>query len=400
MKFDTYIIGTGFLSNNLKKKINNSKIYSAKNFIENFGKIKKKKKINLVINSFFAARKISNFKSYQEFAKKSIFEISIILDLVDSLMINKIIYTSSSSIYNSINDNVNYIDHNNRNIYAGFKIASEVLLKNYCNKKSISLNICRIFNLYGEKNEFSVIEKLKAAKHNNQKVIIFNRGLSYRDYIHVDDVVKIYSVILEKVSGSNLFDIGTGKGISISEIIKKLKINKKNITYKKKDINEVDYSIANNKQILKKIKDIKFKKIEKYLNLNEKLEFQKVSNKNYIENNLIGSVIYGAGYSGKKIVKQMSSLDKNNISYFVDDDPKKIGKFIENIKTISFKNLQDISRNFNIRNVIIAIPSLESTKMTKLLRKVAPLCETISALPEKSFLKTIPLIFQILKIYL
>ena len=41
---ETYIIGSGYLSENLQKKINNSKIYSAKNFLKQIGQINKKKK--------------------------------------------------------------------------------------------------------------------------------------------------------------------------------------------------------------------------------------------------------------------------------------------------------------------------------------------------------------------
>ena len=102
---------------------------------------------------------------------------------------------------------------------------------------------------------------------------------------------------------------------------------------------------------------------------------------------MTGSIIYGAGYSGKKIAKQMTSFDRNNISYFVDDDIKKIGNFIDNIKIISFKDLKNISKNTNIRNIIIAIPSLGLKKRSKLIRKVLPYCESISTLPEKSFFK-------------
>jgi hypothetical protein len=54
---ETYIIGSGFLSDNLKKKITNSKIYSAKDFKKKITTINKKKKINLIINSFYASRK-------------------------------------------------------------------------------------------------------------------------------------------------------------------------------------------------------------------------------------------------------------------------------------------------------------------------------------------------------
>ena len=283
---NTYIIGTGFLSNNLKKKIKDSKIYSAKDFIKNINFInKKKQKFDLIINSFFSTKKLSNFNSYEMFTKKAIFEISKILDILNSNRINKIIYTSSSSVYGSINNNINLKDDNNRKIYAGFKIASEFLIKNYCNNRDISLNICRVFNLYGKNNEFSIIEKFKNAKKNNDKIIIYNQGLSLRDFIHIDDVVKIYINILKKVSGSNLYDVGTGKGISIKEIVNKLKFKKKDLIYKKKKINEIFDSIADNRGLMKKIKNIKFKKIKNYLGIKGVLKFKKISNKNYIENN-------------------------------------------------------------------------------------------------------------------
>ena len=283
---NTYIIGTGFLSNHLKKKILNSKIYSAQGFIKNINLInKKKQKFNLIINSFFSTKKLSDFNSYEMFVKKTIFETSKILDILNSNRLNKIIYTSSSSVYGSINNNINLKDDNNRKIYAGFKIASEFLIKNYCNKRDISLNICRVFNLYGKNNEFSIIEKFVDAKKNNHKITIYNQGLSLRDFIHIDDVVKIYINILKKVSGSNLYDVGTGKGISISEIVNKLKFKKKNVIYKKNKINEIIDSIADNRELLKKIKNIKFKKIENYLGIKEVLKFKTISNKNYIENN-------------------------------------------------------------------------------------------------------------------
>jgi FlaA1/EpsC-like NDP-sugar epimerase len=329
----------------------------------------------------------NNLSSYEVFVNKAIFEISKILDLLDPKIINKIILTSSSSVYGSIDSKINIIDDSNRKIYAAFKISLETLIKNYSNKRGVSLNICRLFNLYGVNDEFSIIEKLRKSKIKNYKIVIYNKGLSVRDFIHVDDVVKIYDNILKKVSGSGLYDIGTGKGLSVVEIIDKLKINKKNLVYKKTSINEINNSIANNKNLIKKLKNLKFKKVENYLSIKESLNYKKISNKNYIENNLIGSVIYGAGYSGKKIVKQMISLDRNNISYFIDDNPKKIGNFVEGIKIISFNDLKNISKKVNIRNIIIAIPSLSLKNRSSLIRKIMPYCDSISTLPEKNFLK-------------
>ena len=71
MTINTYIIGTGFLSDNLNKKIINSKIYSAQDFTKKINLInKKKRKINLIINSFYSTKRLSYFKSYETFAKK------------------------------------------------------------------------------------------------------------------------------------------------------------------------------------------------------------------------------------------------------------------------------------------------------------------------------------------
>ena len=50
------------------------------------------------------------------------------------------------------------------------------------------------------------------------------------------------------------------------------------------------------------------------------------SKSNYLENTLIGSIIYGAGFSGKELYKQFCKYDDNIVSYFVDDDQIKVAK--------------------------------------------------------------------------
>ena len=57
------------------------------------------------------------------------------------------------------------------------------------------MNICRVFNLYGNNDEFSIIEKLKNLKNNNNKLDIYNNGLSLRDFIHID-IQKYIKILL------------------------------------------------------------------------------------------------------------------------------------------------------------------------------------------------------------
>ena len=314
-------------------------------------------------------------------------EVAEILDLLDPKLVVKILYTSSSSIYGSINNKIDIQDPNNRFIYSSLKLSSEMLFKNFCSKKNIDLNICRIFNLYGPNDNFSIISKLKSVlKNKKEKIIIYNDGDSIRDFIHVDDVVRIYKKVLS-TKGSNIIDIGTGKGLKIIDILNQLKIPKSKIFFKKSLINEVSNSIANNESLIKKYNIDKFKKIENHFKIFKQLNYKSLNQKNYIENSLSGSIIYGAGYSGIKLVKQFSNFDKNQISYFVDDDPNKIGNIINNTKVISFNHLKKLSDRIEIRNIIIAIPSLSSEKKNKLIKRLIPLSSSISSLPEKSFYK-------------
>ena len=367
----TYIIGTGYFSSKILKGIKNSQIASPKSFISNIHKIKNLKKFNLIINAFYSVRKLNNFVSYKFFVEKSLLNISEILDVVNPKLVNKIIYTSSSSVYGSLNSKLNIPDRNNRYIYSSFKISAENLIKNFCNKKKINFDICRVFNLYGLNDNFSIISKLINLKKNHKNIRIFNNGESVRDFIHVNDVVMIYKKLLTR-KDSNIYDVGTGKGTKIKDIISAFKFSKNNIVFVKNKTYEIDTSIANNSNLLKKVKFKNFKKLENFLKI-KKLNYSvEKSKSNYLENTLIGSIIYGAGFSGKELYKQFCKYDDNIVSYFVDDDPIKVGKKIDNLKILSHQELKELSKKINIRNIIVAIPSLTKKKRSNLFKRFYP----------------------------
>ena len=128
----TLILGKrSFLSERLKNKINSSKVV---NFVEFEKYISfNKKKFNLIINSFYPSSKLNNIYSYGDFYNRSIGKLTNVLDNIKSKNINKIIYTSSASIYGSINE-AKFKDDNNRYLYSSTKLLSEVLMKNFCQK--------------------------------------------------------------------------------------------------------------------------------------------------------------------------------------------------------------------------------------------------------------------------
>lgn len=242
----TVILGKrSYLSDNLKKSIINSEVYSLNEII-----LKKidLSNCNIIINSFFSALKLDEIDSYQDFIKRSLYDLSIFLDQIKEKKIRKIIYTSSSSTYNLINfydfKKENFKDERNRNIYSSTKLNAENLIKNFCTKNKIKFSIVRVFNIFGDGEKFSIISKITEAYKNKKKTLnLINNGNSIRDFIHINEVVNIYKRIIKK-KNSSIADVASGYGTKIGDVIKFL--GKKNFKIKNKKNKELQTSIGYN----------------------------------------------------------------------------------------------------------------------------------------------------------
>ena len=384
----TYIFGKrSYLSKNLFKIVRNSEVVASQETMnkEFFKNKLKEKKFNLILNIFYPTSNINNIKDYNLFYEKSISNLTKILDNIDSKKINKIIYTSSSSIYGSLDRNFLYQDKFNRKLYASTKITCERLIQNFATKKKVSFVIARIFNMYGEGDNFSIISKI--INLNKDKLIINNNGQSLRDFIYVKDIAKIYKILLKnKFCGE--IDIGNGYGIKIKDIIDNTLINRKKIIFKKQHIHEEYSTFANIEKLSKIININKFSTLEKFLHKNfllkNKINLPKFysKNQNTYENIVPGTIIYGAGYAGKNLYE---SLKQNSqaVYCFVDDSKFKINKFIDGKKIISFQNLNNLKENFIIPNIIVAITKINYEQKIKLIKKLLPICLNISFLSNR-----------------
>ena len=77
--------------------------------------------------------------------------------------------------------------------------------------------------MYGHNDNFSIIHKLIQNINKKKKITLYNNGNSIRDFIHVDDVCKIYLSLLNSKK-SNIYVIGSGLGIKIKDIVNFLEI--------------------------------------------------------------------------------------------------------------------------------------------------------------------------------
>ena len=332
-----------------------------------------------------------NHKDYKKFCELSLEKISFIFEKIPSSKINKIIYTSSASIYR-ISENLNHPkeDYFNRELYSSFKLAAEKLIINYSNKKNKEYFIMRLFNIYGDQfDKFSFIENIIYSKQNNKKIFLINNGNSVRDFVHVKDVGKIYKKFLEKKLSRGIYDIGTGNGYLIKDIVDFSNFKKSKVV-KIDNIDEIHNSVAQNQNLIKELKKYRFLSLGKYLK--QKLRINKKTIKPVLDqedelrkSTISGVVIYGAGYAGKQIYHELYKNNENTL-FFVDDDVKIQNTNYKGIPIISFRNLLEMRKNFQIKRIYLTIPSLDKRSLEKMINKVKTNFFDVRYLPEKKFL--------------
>lgn len=230
--------------------INGYKSFIGKNFVR---KYKKKYKI------IHYKKNINNYKNFNLFIKKNNFDFfihfaslsrhnceknKILCQKTNFEAVKKIIknlntlkkkplfiFISSSYVYESSKNKLRENSKvNPTTLYGSLKLRCENYImnkyKNYC--------ILRLFNIYGKDQPSTffipdIIEKIK-----KKQLIELNKSI--RDYIHVNDVIKIIDFVV-KNNVNSILNVGSGKSTSLNFLLNKiskklkikpiLKINKK-----------------------------------------------------------------------------------------------------------------------------------------------------------------------------
>ena len=227
------------------------------------------KRISIIFNNFQTATKLGDVSAPERYIAYSIGATSKVLEFAKEKIfeVNKIIYTSSSSVYgNNIlckeGDEVKPTS-----LHASLKAANEKMIAQYCKENSIDFTIARIFNMYGGDDHFSVISKLLACCRNGNSFTVANHGSAIRDFINIEDVVAIYEQLLQ-IKNLPIVNLGTGEGVSIKNIIDFLKLHNVDLHVNNIMKEEIKMSTADNNLLLAQLGIKKFIKVDEYL-LNE-----------------------------------------------------------------------------------------------------------------------------------
>jgi len=268
------IVIDNFSSGNIKnlEKIKN-KIYIKKVDICNYSsleKIFKKNNINCIFHLAGKADIVPSIKNPKLYYDTNVTGTINLLELCRIYGIKKIIYTASSTCYGipkrfptSETDKITPMYP-----YALTKKIGEDLILHYGKVYKISAISLRLFNVYGPRSRTSgtygaVMGVFLAQKINNYPLTIVGKGQQTRDFTFVSDIINaIFLVFKNKKKTVGVFNVGSGKTVSVMTLAKKL--SKKYIFIPKRP-GEPDCTFAN----ISKIK--KYYKWEPKINLDQGL---------------------------------------------------------------------------------------------------------------------------------
>lgn len=164
----------------------------------------------------------------------------LLLDRAIRAGVKRFVFASSAAVYG-----------NPLTPYGATKLMAENWLE--CYKDQIEIVRPRFFNIYGNGQNpayAGVISKLMGCDELDT-FTIYGDGRATRDFVYIDDIVSILDICAvssEKTLFSKPFDVGTGKGTSINDLVPLFNVGKVKYAPSKKEIRS---SVANNGLALK-----------------------------------------------------------------------------------------------------------------------------------------------------
>lgn len=182
-----------------------------------------------------------SFEKEEEYNENNIMATEILLKVMTKYSVDKIIFASSITVYGKTEGSVSEDQVlSPLSPYARTKVVGEELVFNWANQNEGTAIVLRLSNPIGagqnlgdhSKNENykNVLNYMLDCIYNNNEIKVNGNthptpdGTTVRDYVHVKDVAKSFVNALH-FEESSIFNIGTGKGVSVAEIIKELEFS-------------------------------------------------------------------------------------------------------------------------------------------------------------------------------
>jgi len=104
--------------------------------------------------------------------------------------------------------------------YAASKAATETLGHTYAHVHGVPVTMVRLFTVYGPRQRPDMaFTKFAHRIVRGEPIELYGDGTSIRDYTYVDDVIDALSVILERPVPFEIFNVGGGHHVALTEVV-------------------------------------------------------------------------------------------------------------------------------------------------------------------------------------
>jgi len=136
--------------------------------------------------------------------------------------IKQLIFISTSNVYGFAN--TPFSEEKTKaepvSFYAITKRTGELLCHSYANKFKLPVTILRLSTVFGKNGRKGMaVEKFKRLILEGKEIPRFGNGKNKRDYVYIEDVVSAMRLALQKVFEFEVINIGSGKAVSLNELI-------------------------------------------------------------------------------------------------------------------------------------------------------------------------------------
>ena len=249
-----FIGGAGFIGSNLIKGLSDSRYEihvcepavaytkrlnglpvrlhtSSINDIRNVSKIIEEYEIDVVVHLVSTLIPGSTYEDYKEEYKNVIFPSIELMEICAERGIKFIYFSSGGTIYGNRNDVFPFTEEDPMapiSYYGWSKQMMENSILFMHRTKGLKYLIIRPSNPYGHGQNLNGKQGLVAVAIGKilkkEPVEVWGDGSAARDYIYIDDLVKVFAQLLEKDVKNTTLNIGSGRGYSVNDVLAFLKI--------------------------------------------------------------------------------------------------------------------------------------------------------------------------------
>lgn len=194
-----------------------------------------------------------SFEKPEEYFNKNVVGTLNIVRSVVEYGIRRLIYISSAAVYGDPVRLPIREDHptSPKSPYGLSKLFGEEVVKLYSRLYNFNFIILRLFNVYGPRqplNQYSgVILKFVHNARRNLPLTVYGDGNQTRDFVHVVDVCRAVELSILSKYVNEVYNVGSGKPISINELVKIISTVKKSdvgVIYMPPRIGDIIHSYA------------------------------------------------------------------------------------------------------------------------------------------------------------